>query len=184
LSVGELKAVNWPKGHGLGLNFYCGYWLEASPVIHAGLGYVVSCDGVLAVFDVATREGVYRKALPADLFHGAHARQNFGASVTLAGSCIYLMGSTGVTIVIKPGRKYEELARNRIQCLAQAAFFPEGQRRLFKGRTLGNYGYFAWNPQYCPEYQECTMTSTPIFEGGRMYFRGEENLYCIEEGKP
>jgi len=165
----------------LGLNFYVGNSLQASPLIHDGLGYVVTCNGILMVFDTATGALAYRQELPLDLFQAERARYYMGASPTLAGSYIYLMGSTGVTIVIKPGRKYEEVARNRIQLLSQAAFHGEGQRTTYKGHTLGNYGYFLWNPQYCPEYQECTMTSTPIFEGKRMYFRGQENLYCIEE---
>ncbi len=184
VTVKPAKAITWkePEQNLLGLNFYQGHWLEASPLIHDGLAYFVTGNGVLMVFDAATQALVYRQELPLDLFQAERGRYYCGASPTLAGSYIYLMGSTGVTIIIRPGRKYEEVARNRIQLLSQASFVVDGSLRgTYKGRTLGNYGYFVWNPQYCPEYQECTMTSTPIFEGKRMYFRGQENLYCIEE---
>ncbi len=76
----------------------------------------------------------------------------FGTSVAQAGPCIYLMGPAGVMIVIKAGREYEEVARNTIQCTPRGA-----------------------------EHQDNTMTSTPIFEGNRMYFRGTANLYCVEQ---
>ena len=177
VTINRGKEAKWPNGVLLGApNFYQGHWLEASPVVHDGLAYLVSCSGVLAVFDVATMERVYEKKLPLNL-SGSY----FGTSVALAGKYIYLMGSTGTAVVIKPGRTYEEVARNRIQALCQAAFFPEGQRPTYKGRTLGAYGMFLWNPKYCPEAWESTMTSTPIFDGARMYYRGQENLYCIEE---
>ena len=121
------------------------------------------------VFDAVTMEFVYRKELPVDLFQAAHQGQYFGAAPTLAGGRIYLTGSTGVTLVIKPGRTYEELARNRIQFLAHS------------GRALGNYRYFRDNKKYCPEYVDNTMTASPVFDGTRLFFRSEENLYCIED---
>ncbi len=168
LSTAKGVTLNDVRQNFLGLNFYQGHFFEASPLIHDGIGYVVTCNGVLMVFDVATLESVYRQELPLDLFYGAHQRQFMGASVTLAGQYIYLMGSTGVTLVIKPGRKYEEVARNRIQNLARS------------DRALGDYRYYAYNPKYCPEYQDGTMTSTPVFDGDRMYFRGMESLYCVK----
>ncbi len=180
--VKPLKGAAWPLQTMVGSpNFYQGHYLEVSPLIYEGLGYVVSCSGVLAVFDVATMERVYEKALPLDLLHAALTSTSqhgyFGANPALAGQYIYLMGSTGVTLVIKPGRKYEEVARNRIQYLDQVNFTWDGKaQKPLKGRTLGIYKNF-----YCPEYQDSTMTSTPIFDGRRMYFRGQQNLYCIEE---
>jgi len=174
VTIERWKAVKWPYEALLGgPNHYQGHWLEASPLVHEGLGYAVSWSGVLAVFDMATMERVYEKKLPVG--------GSFGTSVTLAGQYIYLMGAGGTAVVIKPGRTYDEVASNSIQFLCQAAFFPEGQRKLYKGRTMGRYGMFLWNPRYCPEGQESTMTSTPIFDGNRMYFRGQENLYCIGE---
>ncbi len=166
---GALQIKSPDKVNLLGLNFYEGHWLEASPLLHNGLIYTATCNGVLMVFDAGKMKMVYRQELPLDLFHGARGRQYFGTSITLAGQYIYLMGSTGVLIVIKPGRKYEEISRNRVQYLAKS------------GRALGEYMYLQWNKKPCDEYQDCTMTATPVFDGSRMYFRSEENLYCIEE---
>ena len=169
-ALGSVLQIRVPeKVNLLGLNFYEGHWLEASPLVYDGLIYAVSCNGVLMVFDADRLKMIYRQELPLDLFHGARGRQFFGASVTLAGQYIYLMGSTGALIIIKPGRKYEEIARNRIQYLANNA------------RAMGEYNYPIYTKKPCPEYQDCTMTSTPVFEGASMYFRSEENLYCIEE---
>ena len=46
---------------------------------------------------------------------------------------------------------------------------------------LGNYSYPLYYEPRCAEFQDCTMISTPVFEGNRMYFRGMANLYCVEE---
>jgi hypothetical protein len=169
VKIDKVGSLDWPTPCVVGPGFYAGSYLEASPVIHDGLAYVVNCSGVLAVFDVSNLKMVYRKELPLDLLHGSANWSYQGASLAMAGKYIYVMGSSGVTIVIKPGREYQEVARNRVQYMAK------------NSRALGFYGYFNYNPKFCPEYQDCTMTSTPIFDGKRLYFRGQENLYCIEE---
>ncbi len=167
VTIGPAKSTTWNgRDNFLGLNLYQGHGFGASPLIHDGLVYAVTYNGVLMVFDAATMDFVYRQELPLDLYGNI---SYVGASVTLAGQYIYLMGSTGVMIVIKPGRKYEEVARNRIQNLAK------------QGRMLGNYGYLQYFTPFCDEYQDGTMSSTPIFDGRRMYFRGMANLYCVEE---
>ncbi len=149
--------------------FYQGHSFEASPVVHEGLAYLVRCWGVLNVIDLQTMQVVYEQVLPLDLFQVEDRRSYFGTSVVMAGDYIYLMGSSGVTIVIKPGYKYEEVAMNRIQYLAK------------EGRALGAYLYPEFYTPRCAEYQDCTMTATPIFDGKRMYFRGMESLYCVDE---
>jgi outer membrane protein assembly factor BamB len=185
LTITPGKKVSWTRAQLLGCpNMYQGHWLEASPLVYDGLGYAVSGSGVLVVFDAKTMEPVYTKALQLDLFHYAGRSDYVGAAVTLAGHYIYLSGSTGVTVVIKPGRTYEEVARNRIQILTRTAFWEDASTHYPQGatgHTLGDYKYFCYGAKYCPEYQDCTMTSTPIFDGSRMYFRGGQYLYCIEE---
>ena len=170
IQVGSAFQAKAPAGVNLlGLNFYQGHMIESSLLIDKGLVYAVTGNGILMVFDAEQMNMVYRKELPLDLFTGLTRSSYCGASVTLAGQNIYVMGSSGVLIVFKPGRKYEEVSRNRIQYLANS------------GRALGEYRYFKYGKKYCPEYQDCTMTATPVFEGSSMYFRSEENLYCIEE---
>ncbi|HUW56720.1 MAG TPA: PQQ-binding-like beta-propeller repeat protein [Planctomycetota bacterium] len=125
----------------------------ASPLLHDGLLYLVNADGVLTVVDVAKHEIVYRKLLDADVFQAAGAsRGGMASSPTLAGKYIYLFGDLGTCLVIEPGRTFKPVARNRVECF-----------------TSFHYGS-----------QEITQSS-PVFEGKRMYFRGEANLYCIEE---
>ncbi|HXU20735.1 MAG TPA: hypothetical protein VN788_09160, partial [Verrucomicrobiae bacterium] len=78
-------------------------------------------------------------------------RGGMGSSPTLAGKYIYLFGNQGVTLVIEPGRTYKQVARNRVESCSPTSHGQE------------------------------TMESCPVFEGNRLYYRGSENLYCIEE---
>ncbi len=164
------KSVKWPKDSPIVPSFYQGQSTsEASPLVHEGLAYILKCWGSLLVIDLATMEVLYEQVLPIDLLRPEYHRAYMGASIAQAGDYIYLLGSTGVMIVIKPGRKYEEVARNRIHCLAK------------EGLAMGAYMYQQYYVPHCPEYQDCTMTSTPIFDGNRMYYRGMESLYCVEQ---
>ncbi len=78
-------------------------------------------------------------------------RGGMGSSPTLAGKFIYLFGDQGTTLVIEPGRTYKQIARNRVEFSASAG----------RGQEI--------------------VEACPVFEGKRLYFRGSENLYCIEE---
>jgi len=71
------------------------------------------------------------------------------ASPTAAGKYIYLMDNQGLTIVLQPGRVYKEVSQNMLEDL--------------KGDGKA---------------QEQNV-STPIFDGGRMYYRTPGYLYCI-----
>ncbi|MCZ7645694.1 MAG: hypothetical protein M5U26_10485 [Planctomycetota bacterium] len=55
-------------------------------------------------------------------------------------------------IVFEPGRTFKEVARNRIANIVDRIF------------------------NFDPDE---IFNVAPIFEGGRMYVRGEKNLYCI-----
>lgn len=84
------------------------------------------------------------------------------ASPTLGGKYIYIFGNGGHSVVIKPGRKFELVAENRIE-------------RLMPGRYKGSYPPVPSNQGAHPE---CTVSS-PIFDGDRIYYQGEGYLYCI-----
>ena len=132
---------------------------NASPLVHEGLVYCVSADGVLSVVDVGKGEVVYQQLLDADLFmhHGYGAgRGGMSASPTLAGKHVYLFGNQGTCLMIEPGRSFKLVARNRLENEVKAG----------------------WN-----NHQDL-MASSPIFEGRRMYFRTDGYVYCIEEEKP
>ncbi len=159
------KKIKWNGEIPIIPGFYQGHYFEASPVVNDGLIHLVRCWGSLAVIDLATMELLYEHALPLDLFHAEFRRDYMGASLAMAGDYLYIMGATGVMIVVKPGRKYEEAARNRIHDINVA------------GKTMRK-GYWFIGPY---DYQDSTMTGTPIFDGNRMYYRGFANLYCVEQ---
>ncbi len=128
-------------------------WHMCSPLIHDGLAYLVNNTGVLTVVDVEKMEVVYERLLDLDHFQTAHEGAGRGISVSpsLAGGRIYLTGDTGATLVIKPGRKFEQLAKNRIESVFYRYW---GQRHE---RFVAN----------------------PAFDGKRMFLRGERYLYCV-----
>ncbi len=166
---GREAEVKWPDEMPVVPGFYQGHYLETSPLVHSGLAYLTRCWGSLAVLDLEKMEILYERPLPLDLFQIAYRRNYQGASVTMAGDYVYIMGSAGEMIVMKAGRKYEEVGRNRIHYLAT------------EGKAMGVYNYPQYYAPRCDEYQDCTMTATPIFEGNRMYFRGMAALYCVEQ---
>ncbi len=79
----------------------------ASPIYHEGLLYSTTEQGIFEVTDAKTGERVYRKRLN---FDGGRA----DPSLCLAGGLIYISSNRGATIIIRPGRKYDEVARNSL----------------------------------------------------------------------
>jgi hypothetical protein len=77
----------------------------------------------------------------------------------LGGKYICLTDNAGCTLVIEPGREYKQVARNNIDYI-----MPHG-----------------WETgSWVDGYHETTL-STPIFDGSRVFVRGEQFLYCIAE---
>ena len=73
-------------------------------------------------------------------------------SLSLAGGKIYAFDNQGTCIVFEPGREFRQVAKNRIgTCVSR---------------------------KYVLDPDEI-FQSAPVFEGERMYLRGETNLYCI-----
>ena len=91
-----------------------------SPVYHDGLLYGITTAGILDVTDAATGEEVYRKRL--DL-------KNVYSSITSAGDHLFISDTRGTTIVLKPGRKYEEVARNELEAFGSCPVFVD--RRMY-----------------------------------------------------
>ncbi len=100
----------------------------ATTLLHEGLLYNVSQGGTLIVIDARDGSVVYEKALG---FGGGTAYP----SPILAGGRIYLSCDNGVTVVIQPGRAYEELARNKLPEFRSCPVFY-GDSLLI--RTLGS----------------------------------------------
>ncbi len=85
----------------------------ASPLYVPPFLYTITRDNVLHCIDAATGEIVWLKRLS-----GVHS-----ASPILAEGRIYITSEDGVTLVLRPGPKYDEIARNTIDetCLASIA---------------------------------------------------------------
>jgi len=143
----------------------------ASPLYHDGLLYCLGNFGKLNVIDTLktkkTDALVYGTFPPFD-FRNPYSRKThgvcIGASPALAGKYIYMLDSGNCTIVMEPGRTYKEIAKNSI-----AEIVPE---QIPNSSGVKNY----WSSPH----QEQTEAS-PIFEGSRIYIRGEQFLYCIGE---
>ncbi len=80
----------------------------ASAVVHDGLVYATSTRGILNVIDAVTGQGVYVQRL----------RLGSGPvwpSLVVAGDLLYVSSRDGTTLVLRTGRKYEEVARNQLE---------------------------------------------------------------------
>ncbi len=85
----------------------------SSPLVSGNEVYFVSSKGVATCLDAKTGEAVWQHRLGG----------NFAASPLLADGKLYFTSQEGITTVLKPGREYEEIARNQLfgQTLASLA---------------------------------------------------------------
>ena len=98
----------------------------ASPVIHDGLIYAITQFGILSAIDAKTGRVVYEQKL--DLGR----RQQVYPSLALAGKYLYVSGSSGVTVVVQPGRGFKEVARNTLEPFRSSPVF-RGKRLYVRG---------------------------------------------------
>ena len=139
-SCPEVKRWPWPAKAAL-----------AAPLYYDGLVYVISQQGILTVCDAAERKILYEREGVLD--PAGHNRSDWllgcCSSPTLGGKHIYIMDDQLNTLVIKPGRQFEQIAKNRI-----ANLLDTNNR------------------------QDSPMTN-PVFDGDCIYIRGERDLFCI-----
>lgn len=129
-------------------------WMAGSPLYHEGLVYAVDIYATSYCIDPATQETLYRQQLDmAGLFH--YNAVPVAASPALGGKYLYFVDNQGTTIVAEPGRGFKQVARNRIATQLERTWPLPPQETL-------SYG-------------------PPIFDGQRLYLRGERYLYCIGE---
>ncbi|MCY3024215.1 MAG: PQQ-binding-like beta-propeller repeat protein, partial [Planctomycetota bacterium] len=129
-------------------------WHIASPLLHEGLAYLLNNSGVLTVVDVQEAKILYQKLLDLDFFVDAGAARGIGISPALGGRNIYFFGTNGAALVVEPGRVYKQVAKNRLDNVVMNGHWAERQERFL---------------------------ANPIFDGKRLYLRGEANLYAIEQ---
>ena len=125
----------------------------ASVLVHDGLLYALRGDGKLWVYDANTLAVVYKQQLDVESYRD-YDHPGVTPSLVLGGRHVFAFDNQGTCIVFEPGRQFKQVARNRIAtCVARRWVLDPDE--IFQ--------------------------SAPIFEGGRMYLRGEQNLYCIGE---
>jgi len=107
------------------------------------------------VVDLGAGAIVYQRLLDLDVFqsHNEGAARGVGSSPTLAGGHIYVSGNNGATLVFEPGRAWRPVSKNKIEGIVLGGHWSERQERFI---------------------------ANPVFEGKRLYLRGEANLYAIE----
>ena len=96
-----------------------------SPVLHRGLLYGATTEGILEVTDIADGQIAYRKRLDFD--------GNLYSSVTCAGDFVFLGCTRGTTLVIKAGKEFEEVALNKLENYGSNPVFT-GQRMFLRGQ--------------------------------------------------
>jgi hypothetical protein len=139
---------------------------SASPLYHEGLLYCVANAGRLVVADTKVTQKdkvvVYSSFPPFD-FKNGFGRKTFGmgmgASPALGGKYVYMIDSTNCTIVMAPGREYKQIAKNNIDYTV-----PEG-----------------WEPRHWVGPHHEQTEASLVFDGNRIYIRGEQFLYCVGE---
>jgi outer membrane protein assembly factor BamB len=98
----------------------------SSPALHDGVLYAIARRGQFSAFDAATGKEIYQQKL---LLAATEKEVNAAySSITLAGDALYFTGMDGSVVVVKPGRKYEELARNRVEKDLRSTPVFEGKR--------------------------------------------------------
>jgi len=97
---------------------------------------------------------VYQKLLDLDPLqaHNEGPARGIGVSLALAGKHLYCFGNNGAALVLEPGRVYRQIAKNKIENVVMAGHWAERQERF---------------------------VASPVFDGNRLYLRGEGTLYAI-----
>jgi len=129
-------------------------WTAGSPLVHEGLYYNIDQYGTFYAVDLASGKTLYRHDVGFDELHHYNAI-GVGASATLGGRHIFVIDNQGACAVLQPGRELKVVAVNRIESLLPRE-----------------------NP--IPP-QEILANAAPVFDGPRIYFRGEQYLYCVGE---
>ncbi len=104
-----------------------GYWFP-SPILHDDLIYAMNGKSIFSVIDATTGQLVYERRLS---FGGGRSYP----SITLAGNRLFASSDNGTTLVLEPGRKYKELARNSLETFRSSLVF-EG-KRMYVRTTKG-----------------------------------------------
>lgn len=102
-----------------------------TPLFYRGILYTCGNDGILTAYEAATGERIYRARVGGG--------GSFAASPIAADGRLYFANEDGDVIVVRAGRKYEELAKNEMKEVIMST--PAISDGLIIVRTLGHvYG--------------------------------------------
>jgi outer membrane protein assembly factor BamB len=123
----------------------------SSPVVHDGTVYGMRHDGRLWVYQANPLKQLYVQDIGLD-YYSDYDHVGDVASVALGGMNIYMVSNRGTIVVIEPGNTFKQIAKNQLAYCVDRIFNFE-PTEFFQ--------------------------SAPVFDGERMYLRGDQNLYCI-----
>ncbi len=101
----------------------------SSPLILDGLIYAVSRNDILSVLDAETGDPVYVQRLDLGSMGGVNSVY---ASPTEGGPYVFVSGVGGTTVVLKPGRQFEQVASNELEKVRATPVF-DGDRIYIRG---------------------------------------------------
>ena len=102
-------------------------WCVASPVFADGLLYTLQKGGKYIVLDASSGKSVSVERLDIK-------GDNNYPSVVLAGPYLYVSNNAGETVVVKPGREFQEVARNTLEPFYASLIFS-GTRMYVRGQA-------------------------------------------------
>ena len=84
-----------------------------SPIVAGDYFLIVSDEGIASCYQAASGERLWKKRL------GPH----YSASLVEAAGLVYFLSDEGVTTVVRPGKKYDEVSKNPLgeRCFASPA---------------------------------------------------------------
>ena len=99
-----------------------------TPLVYAGLLYIVTDNGILSAYEVATGTRVYQTRI-------SERAGAFSASPVAAAGRIYFTSEDGHVIVVRAGRKFEVLATNEMNEVCMATPALSGNLLLMRTRA-------------------------------------------------
>ena len=100
-----------------------------TPLVHEGIVYACTDNGILSAYDAKSGERIYRSRV-------SEAAAGFSASPVAASGRLYLTSEEGDIFVVKAGRTFELLATNRMGEIAMAT--PALSGNMLVIRTQGH----------------------------------------------
>jgi outer membrane protein assembly factor BamB len=100
----------------------------STPLVHDGLLYVLTDNGILSAYQVSDGVRVYQQRVTRE---GA----SFSASPVAAGGRLYFASEDGKVYVVRAGRTFELLATNEMDEACMATPAPSGNLLLVRTRT-------------------------------------------------